>query len=155
MSATKKPYKCPEKHCTAALTTKSNLNRHMRQHRKIQMPCGKELRDHPTNNLRHQKNCGECKSVHAAKVRRGVVAEASGDTYPLPDTPTNGSAFLDQHILYPAMPESHTAPEYATSANSEIQYLAAIDPKTEVHEQSLADWPTDPGAGTGDGLWPQ
>ncbi|KDN64468.1 hypothetical protein CSUB01_00425 [Colletotrichum sublineola] len=88
MSATNKPYKCPEQLCTAALTTKSNLNRHMRQHRRIKMPCGKELGDHPSNNVRHQKNCCRCQSV---------MAESSGYTHPhSAGTPSDGSAYNEQ-----------------------------------------------------------
>ncbi|KAK1595338.1 uncharacterized protein LY79DRAFT_657883 [Colletotrichum navitas] len=150
--AATKSQKCPEQRCTAALTTKSNLNRHMRKHgRKVRMPCGKELKDHPTNNTRHQKSCDKCQSVHAAGVRGSVVAGAGTNTHPHPvGNPPDDSAIPTQHILHHA-PESHTAPEYIISANPELQYLFVIDPTPQVYEPSQAYWPTDPGAWAGDG----
>ncbi|KAK1992390.1 hypothetical protein LX36DRAFT_704139 [Colletotrichum falcatum] len=151
MPAAENLHKCPEKRCAAALTTKSNLKRHMRKHRpKVQMPCGKELRDHPTNNARHQKKCFNCQIAQAAEARGSVVAEASGDTRPA-GAPSDGSAFPNQYTLHPAVPEPHTTHQYATLEDHELDCFAFIDPKTQVRERSPADWPVDPGAGTGDG----
>ncbi|KAK2021396.1 hypothetical protein LX32DRAFT_699415 [Colletotrichum zoysiae] len=158
MSTARKPYKCPEQDCAAALTTKSNLKRHMSKHRpKVRMPCGKAVRDHSCNNVRHQKSCGKCQSVHAAEVRNSdTVHEAGGNTgnthtHPA-GTPSDGSAFSDQQrILQPAMTEPHTTPGYATSSSSELQCFAAIDPMAQVYEHSPTNWLTDPGAWTGDG----
>ncbi|KAK1457586.1 hypothetical protein CCUS01_09700 [Colletotrichum cuscutae] len=56
---------CKEPSRDRTFSTQSNLKRHIQSKHgtPVQMPCGKDLPNHTSNTMRHQKSCGKCFAV--------------------------------------------------------------------------------------------